>query len=39
MGNNFWKTAEITNGRVAMVGLIAAVINYKLTDWIIPGFI
>ena len=35
----FWKNAEITNGRLAMVGLIALVINYGFFGWIIPGFI
>ena len=39
MENNYWKTAEIMNGRLAMIGLIAAVVNYGLTGWIIPGFI
>tara|TARA_B100000579_G_scaffold396179_1_gene374747 strand:+ start:531 stop:650 length:120 start_codon:yes stop_codon:yes gene_type:complete len=39
MENNYWKTAEIMNGRLAMMGLIAAVFNYGLTGWIIPGFI
>ncbi len=39
MENNYWKTAEIMNGRLAMIGHIAAVVNYVLTGWIIPGFI
>ena len=39
METNFWKTAEVMNGRLAMIGLLAAVINYGLTGWIIPGFI
>ena len=39
MRNNFWKTAEIMNGRLAMMGLLAAVINYGFTGWIIPGFV
>ena len=34
-----WKNAEITNGRLAMVGLIALVVNYGFFDKIIPGFI
>jgi hypothetical protein len=36
---SFWKKAEITNGRLAMVGLLALVINYGFFGWIIPGFI
>ena len=36
---NYWKNAEITNGRLAMLGLLALVINYGLFGWIIPGFI
>ena len=39
--NNFidyWKNAETTNGRLAMMGLVALVINYGFFGWIIPGF-
>ena len=36
---NFWKNAEITNGRLAMIGFFVLVINYGLFGWIIPGFI
>ena len=36
---SFWKKAEITNGRLAMVGLIALVVNYGFFDKIIPGLI
>ena len=35
----YWKNAEITNGRLAMIGLLALVVNYGLFGWIIPGFI
>ena len=36
---NHWKNAEITNGRLAMLGLVALVVNYGFFGWIIPGFI
>ena len=36
---NYWKTAEQMNGRLAMMGFFAAVINYGITGWIIPGII
>ncbi len=35
---NFWENAEITNGRLAMMGLLALIVNYGLFGWIIPGF-
>ena len=36
---NHWKNAEITNGRLAMIGFLALVVNYGFFGWIIPGFI
>ena len=35
---DYWKNAETTNGRLAMMGLVALVLNYGLFGWIIPGF-
>ena len=34
----YWQIAERTNGRMAMMGLFALVVNYGLFGWIIPGF-
>ena len=39
MDKNYWKNAESTNGRLAMIGLFAAVINYGFTGWIVPGIL
>jgi len=39
MNTNFWKTAELINGRLAMMGIFAAVVNYGFTGWIIPGIV
>ena len=36
---NYWRNAEITNGRLAMLGLLAMFVNYGLFGWIIPGFV
>ena len=36
--SDYWKNAETTNGRLAMMGLIALVVNYGLFGWIVPGF-
>ena len=36
---NYWENAEQLNGRLAMIGFFAAVVNYGFTGWIIPGFI
>ena len=35
----YWENAETTNGRLAMLGFLALIINYGLFGWIIPGFI
>ena len=35
----YWKNAEITNGRFAMIGFFALIINYGFFGWIVPGFI
>ena len=35
----YWKNAEITNGRLAMIGFLPLIINYGFFGWIIPGFI
>jgi len=37
MKDNYWNIAEQTNGRLAMMGLFAAIINYGFFGWIIPG--
>ena len=37
MNTDFWGFAEIINGRLAMIGLFAAFINYGFTGWIMPG--
>ncbi|AAQ00560.1 High light inducible protein hli1 [Prochlorococcus marinus subsp. marinus str. CCMP1375] len=37
MNNNYWTIAERTNGRLAMIGLFALIINYGFFGWIIPG--
>ena len=34
---DFWRNAETTNGRLAMMGFLAIVVNYGLFGWIIPG--
>ena len=36
--STYWQRAELLNGRLAMIGLVAAVTNYTIFGWIIPGF-
>ena len=36
---NFWVNAELTNGRLAMIGFFVLVVNYGFFGWIIPGLI
>ena len=38
-GYDLWKQAELINGRLAMMGLVAAVFNYAVFGWIIPGIV
>ena len=32
-----WIFAEKLNGRLALIGIVAAVVNYGFTGWIAPG--
>ena len=32
--NTYWYIAERTNGRLAMIGFMAVIINYTLFGWI-----
>ena len=32
--NRYWFIAERTNGRLAMIGFMAVIINYSLFGWI-----
>ena len=32
--DNYWFIAERTNGRLAMIGFMAVIINYTLFGWI-----
>ena len=33
----YWENAELLNGRLAMIGLFAAIHNYAIFGWVIPG--
>ena len=35
----YWKEAELTNGRLAMIGLFAMIHNYAIFGWVIPGIV
>ena len=37
--NSYWFIAERTNGRLAMIGFIAVIVNYTLFGWIAYPFI
>ena len=37
--NNYWYIAERTNGRLAMIGFMAVIINYTLFGWIAYPFL
>ncbi len=34
---NYWRKAELTNSRMAMIGFFILIHNYALFGWIIPG--
>ena len=36
-GYDYWKSAEMTNGRMAMIGFFALVHNYILFGAVMPG--
>jgi len=36
---DYWKNAELTNGRLAMMGLVIGVFNYTVFGWVIPGIL
>ena len=37
--NSYWYIAERTNGRLAMIGFMAVIINYTLFGWIAYPFL
>jgi len=37
--NTYWYIAEPTNGRLAMIGFMAVIINYTLFGWIAYPFL
>jgi len=34
---SYWKEAEQSNGRLAMIGFFILIHNYMITGWVIPG--
>ena len=34
---DYWKNAELTNGRLAMIGFFSAINNYILFGMVMPG--
>jgi len=39
MDVDYWKNAELVNGRLAMMGLVIGVFNYTVFGWVIPGIL
>ena len=37
--NSYWYIAERTNGRLAMIGFMAVIINYTIFGWIAYPFL
>ena len=37
--HSYWKYAELVNGRLAMLGIVAGLGAYLTTGQIIPGFV
>ena len=37
--HDYWKNAELTNGRLAMMGLVIGIFNYTVFGWVIPGIV
>jgi len=35
--HDYWKNAELLNGRLAMMGLVIGIFNYTVFGWVIPG--
>ena len=37
--HSYWRYAELINGRLAMLGIVACIGAYLTTGQIIPGFV